>query len=37
MFVSRPVGIILLRVPEKRVKIGVIHESKSYGATRWNR
>jgi hypothetical protein len=34
MFFSRSIGIILLRVPEKRVKLEVVHESKSDGGNR---
>jgi hypothetical protein len=37
MFVFRPIGIILLRVPEKRIKIGVIYGLKSDGTIGWNR
>lgn len=36
MFFSRPIGIIFLRVPEKRVKIEVVHEPKSNGEIGWN-
>ena len=37
MFVSRPIGILLLKVPKKRVKIEVVHEPKNDGAIGLNR